>query len=352
MKNLIFVSSPLQALIVWLLLNSDSSLKRGEVVVFLEGEFSLPSIHGVKHVNIKNTRGHNYINIPYNLDVLFAQNHSICQLWISDLLWPMNNAAYSALLKTGKLHRVNFYDEGMVLYWMERMSVLRYVREILKFAILRCKTGLSFTRPSISPFYGNRNNGKVFALHPELLDCSNLAQSLRVDLDAINRFDTLIDSNITTHHLSQVDLNTPAALLLSQPYYRLTTHKKFRSLLFNCTNFLRSIGYDELYVKLHPSEDDIVFREFYDPLGYKKTFECVSSPVEAKLHALSKKTALVSFNSSALLNAKAFGYQGRVISYGLDWIADQYRFQSIMSKQKTLFYRAGIEIELDVNNAN
>lgn len=348
MVNLILISSPLQGLVVSLLLSSESSLKFGKVIIFLEGEGSFPSLPNVEVFYLQNTRGQGQKNICNNLDVVLKKIHSRCRLWVSDLLWPMNNATYSALLKFRMLHKVNFFDEGVVLYWMEKISVLRYFRENLKNAILEHRFGVDLTKVPMKPFYGNHRNGKVFALHPELLNYRRLISPIRVDKDVVIKFDSVIDADIPPSGLSQVAVNKPAALLLSQPHYRVTTDESFRRLVCRITNYLRAIGYDALYVKLHPSEGDNVFREYYGYLGYKKVFQGARAPIEAKLHAISPNTALVSFNSSALLNAKKFGYDGRTISYGLDWVADQYPLQRLtVMKQKSLFIQAGVEIVSD-----
>ena len=344
MENLVIISSPLQALTVWFLLNSEASFNQQKVTVYVEGDYYIPRISGVRFININDTRGRNYAAIKNNLELIMRNVHSSSKLWISDLLWPMNNAVYSALLAKGTLDKVMFFDEGIILYWMERLSALRFTRELVKFSFLKHKTKVSFSAPSIRPFYGNSHNGEVFAFHPELLTSDHKVRSIRIDFDMVSRFNKALDEGDSDPDFIQWGVRAPAVLLLNQPYYRVSSKDKFRSLVVNATNRIMSMGYSDLYVKLHPSENVSVFLEFYKPLGYKSVLEGARLPIEAKLHAMLPNTALVSFNSSALLNATAFGFRGEVISYGLDWIAGQYRLQrsTILKHQQSLFNRVGV----------
>ena len=349
MEHLIIISSPLQALVVWLLLNSVVPLKQGKVIVCIEGSYHLPHMPGMRIINISDTRNRDCATIKNNLELMMKSVQSSLRLWVSDLFWPMNNAVYSALLDKGSLDKVTFFDEGIVLYWMERLTALRFGRELLKFAILKQRSNMSFTTPSIRPFYGNRRNGEVYALHPELLNHDALIRPIRVDFDAIGQFNKALNGDDEVLDFTQWGEGGTVALLLNQPYYRISTREKFHSLVTNATSIIRSMGYSDLYVKLHPSDSSSVFSEFYQPLGYQNILESARIPIEATLHAMRPDTALVSFNSSVLLNASAFGFRGKVISYGLDWIADQYLLQrsTILKHQPDLFRRMGVITLLD-----
>lgn len=343
--DIFLISSPLQALVVWILLDTELSLKNKEVIVFLEGHYRLPPLPRVKFVYLENTRTISKNMLQHNLNSVLSHVNTSCNLWVSDLLWPMNNATYSALLYSKKLKLVNFFDEGMVLYWLEKMPYFRLLREHIKFDYFKNKYRALFTPPKARPFYDNRLNGNVFALQPDLLTYDEFIKPITINTACIRKFDEALDTGNSLETFLDNIAESPSALLLGQPYYNITSKNKFQSLLENTTNYLHSIQCKNLFVKLHPSEGDQVFAQFYEPLGYRKALQCSQTPIEAKLHAIPEKTILISHNSSALLNAKCFGFRGRVISYGLNWISGQYYFQRrSFSKQHSLFNRSGVEV--------
>jgi hypothetical protein len=209
--------------------------------------------------------------------------------------------------------------------------------------------GLRFTAPRLEPFYG-RGVGSVFAINPELLNANKWVRPVLVDMDVVQKFDEAFDYSNRVGGFSLAFGSSPAVLLLSQPHYRVTSEANFLRLLSNVTHYLRSRGYERLFVQLHPSEDSALFAKYYRPFDFQEAFQTARSPVEARLHAVPSNTALVSFNSSALLNARKFGFRGKVISYGLNWISDCYPFQrALLNKQRSLFVRSGVEIVLDTN---
>lgn len=72
-------------------------------------------------------------------------------LWVSDLFWPMNNFTYASLLKSNKISSINFFDEGMVLYWRKNVGLIRFLREILKSLALKIELG-SYSFVPTKPF--------------------------------------------------------------------------------------------------------------------------------------------------------------------------------------------------------
>ncbi len=348
MKSIILVSSPLQALVVWLMIQTDNSLIHGKVTIFFEGKYRMPNIEGIEYIFLEETRGNNFKAINNNLRKIIESMEKPANLWVSDILWPMNNAIYTLLNKQNKLLNVNFFDEGMVLYWLEKLSRVRLYREYLKFMLMQYRTGIKFTKPKIQPFYTNDKNGIVCALHSSLLNTNVKVCEILIDNELISQFDEGLDLMTSDPDMKIYNEDKVSALLLSQPYYRVTNHENFKRLLFNAKKYLKSDGCEDLYVKLHPSEGLDIYKEFYEPIGFKNIFSESKSPIEAKLHKLPINTTLISFNSSALLNSRVFGFKGKAISYGLDWIANQYKFQkSIKEKQEKLFLKCGVDVIMD-----
>ena len=130
------ISSPLQALACWLILKDDNFIKQSNIIVFTEGRYELPAILGVNQIQLENARK-NKKNIKSNLEVITSNIDLKCELWVSELLWPMNNAIYSNLIARNKIKTVNFLDEGTVMYFNLTHSDYKYIRELLKSFILK-----------------------------------------------------------------------------------------------------------------------------------------------------------------------------------------------------------------------
>ena len=339
MQEIILVSSPLQALVVGLLLKSELESNLNRTLVFCEGKYNCLGEGGVSFYELEDTRDLTKEKLDKNLQIIMSKIKGPSRLWVSDIFWPMNNAIYTQMKSAKRLTVVNFFDEGIVLYWLEQMRLVRFVREFIKFAILSVKMKRKFSIPNKAPFYGNDRNGEVLALHPMLVRAEKTVRPIRVDLDFIKAFDYFLDQNVFQDDFVMLNNARAPALVISQPHYRVTSEDNFRLLVRSLSDHLRANGYTELFVKLHPSENDDFFKYYYEPLGYKKVFQGSLSPLEAKLSGLlSKNIILVSCNSSVLLNARSFGFKGAVISYGLDWLAKVYPFDSgFLGKQSRLF---------------
>jgi hypothetical protein len=135
-----------------------------------------------------------------------------------------------------------------------------------------------------------------------------------------------------------------AALVLGQPYHRIN-QAGFKTLLAGLAQHLRQTGCSRVFVNLHPSEGMEVFESYYRDLGFEIGCPDMNAPVESIMQALPATSTLVSFNSSALLNARKFGFRGEVIAYGLDWVAAQYPFQPSLYKLNSgLLEYAGVAI--------
>ena len=286
-------------------------------------------------------------NIPGNLKLVMAQIGSHMTLWVSDILWPMNNAVYTAMWQGDKLEHVNFFDEGIVLYWQERLSLFSSIRERAKFVILALRLGVRFTTPAARPFYDNRKNGATYALHPELLSHTDNVIALDIDLARTVALVKKMEAERTGKEKSVINIAENAALVLSQPYYRVADADEFKHKIGGLARLLRERGHEQLFVKPHPSEGEDIFNRFYRDEGFEIAYGDLVSPVEGIVQHLRPSCTLASFNSSALLNARKFGFRGHILSYGLNWVAAQYPMQRNLQRlNHSLFLRGNLEVVL------
>jgi hypothetical protein len=344
--NAFFISSPLQLVVVDALLGARPELSRDDVVIFVENKQWADFFQNFECIVIENTRLEGRNLISQNLAVIEARLADRVTLWVSDILWPMNNAIYTRLRRGGQLEAINFFDEGMVLYWVERLTWLSWGREWIKFLLLRLKLGLRFTLPARAPFYGNKRNGKVYALHSDLLSRPEMAEPLAIDLKHVSYMKERLEEKSPADRPAG-DWAENAAVFLSQPYYRVTSEEKFAAVLSGMANYLRKQGHSQLYVKLHPSEGTEVFNRYYRDLGFEIVFAAMKGPVEIALQDLPASCTLVSFNSSALLNACKFGFPGQRLSYGLNWVAKQYPMRrNLLALNRAILEGAGVRIAL------
>tara|TARA_B100002019_G_scaffold126528_1_gene108985 strand:- start:11646 stop:12692 length:1047 start_codon:yes stop_codon:yes gene_type:complete len=345
MKNFVLISSPLQALVFWIIYNSHSNLNEIKFTIFIEDGYMLPSHPNLKIIYIHSTRGNKFDAIKKNIKLIDNESPNDITLWISDLLWPMNNACYSFLQNRRCLFKVNFFDEGMVMYWQEKLNLYRYLKEVLKFKVYEFKHSISFSNPKRMLFYDNHKNGDVYAIHPKLLKYKKRTHQIIIEDAYVNSFRHELAGYVDFQD-SIYNQDSKNVLFLSQPFYRVTDLKNFKNVIYKLITLLKKSGYEKLYVKMHPSESISDFNNLYKELGFEMAFDSSILPVEAYLSKLNSKSSLVSFNSSALLNAKEFGFKGDIISAGLDWVSSLYPAQKIsLMKQKELFISSGVTVK-------
>ena len=108
--------------------------------------------------------------------------------------------------------------------------------------------------------------------------------------------------------------------------------------------WLTSEGYNEFWLKPHPSESDDEINKYYNVFRFRTCFEDLGIPIESIAGKL-RDVDIASFNSSALLYMKKFGFTGRVISFGLDDIAGMYSFNKrYFDRQRGLFKAVGVDL--------
>ena len=313
------ISSPLQALACWLIINDDSFLKKSDIIVFTEGYYTLKDIPNVTQIKLKNTRK-NKKNIKDNIEIITSSINGKCELWVSELLWPMNNAAYSNLKANNRIESMNFFDEGVVMYFNITHSIYQYARELIKSFILKFYFK-NYTFPSRKMFSESEKNGKIAAFNPELIDNFKNIKKIYIKQNIINEF---AENFIKKNHKKEIDRinkSKEPVLILAQPFYRVMKSRKFEEILIKLKNYLNSRDVSDIFIKLHPSESLKDYKSHYNHLGFKLVFsDLQSTPAEVLLSKLNRNVKVASFGTSAFINARKFGFCGEMIIYGFEQI--------------------------------
>lgn len=318
-QMIFLISSPLQALACWLIIKDNSFLKKSNVIVFTEGYYTLPDAANVKKIELKNTRK-NKKNVKDNIEIISSSIHGKCELWVSELLWPMNNAAYSNLKANNRIKSLNFFDEGVVMYFNITHTTYQYARELLKSFILKFYFK-HYTFPSRKMFSESEKNGRVASFNPELIDNYKNIEKIYIKQNIINEF---AENFIKNNHKKEIEIinnSKEPVLILAQPFYRVMQSSKFEEILIKLKNYLNSRDVSDIFIKLHPSESLKDYKSHYHHLGFKLVFsDLQSTPAEILLSKLNRNVKVASFGSSAFINAKKFGFCGEMIVYGFDQI--------------------------------
>ena len=339
MHNIVLISSPLQALIIVQIIYQNKSifLGKNKTVIFCEDKYKMKLPSKIKIIYIPNNR--NYSNLKRSLSIVIDNINSKCNLWVSEILYPVNNAIYTHLKNNSFLNKINFFDEGMVTYYLQKISFMYMVREIVKIIYISFKYNVRLTIPNKNLFSGNDLNGSVYSICPELF-LEPIKNSQQVifninDLGAPSRFKNLFNG-LT---------NEKSLLFLSQPHHRITSEKEFYSLLNAMSKSIDSLGVTRRFIKLHPSESIEDFNKYYKRFNFI-LFDIGNHPTEIILNILPKNIILMSNNSSTLIFANKFGLNGEIYSFGLDWIDSQYLalWINIFKSQAPIFIKAGINL--------
>jgi len=319
------VHTSLQALVCYLYIKNRINIYSKRTLVFLEGEIKMPPINGVSFIKIINTRG-DKLAVKENIKLIQSYINFNCELWVSELIWQMNNALYSHLLSKDRLKSINFFDEGSIMYLNTEHSWKFFLRQLLKSVILK----LYYPKYSLikrKMYFTNKKNGLVLAINPNLIEGSNHnIIELEYDKDMVSKFLSIVEQK-DAQYLNDI-FKDRIILFLSQPYYRIISEKKFNEFLEQVSRVIDNDQSGNLYIKLHPSEKLDVYEKYYKKFGFKILDKCSSVPMEALLHLLTPDSVIVSSNSSLFFNARKFGFKGEIISVGLDLITKQVYYSS------------------------
>lgn len=318
-QMIFLISSPLQALACWLIIKDNSFLKKSNIIVFTEGYYTLPDTANVKRIEVKNTRK-NKKNIKDNIEIISSSIHGKCELWVSELLWPMNNAAYSNLKANNRIKSVNFFDEGVVMYFNTTHTTYQYARELLKSFILKFYFK-HYTFPSRKMFSESEKNGRVASFNPELIDNFKNIEKICIKQNIINEFAENFIKKNHKREIDRINKSKEPVLILAQPFYRVMQSSKFEEILIKLKNYLNSRDVSDIFIKLHPSESLKDYKSHYHHLGFKLVFsDLQSTPAEVLLSKLNRNVKVASLGTSAFINARKFGFCGEMIVYGFEQI--------------------------------
>ncbi|MDA9648905.1 alpha-2,8-polysialyltransferase family protein [Alphaproteobacteria bacterium] len=308
------ISSPLQALACWLIIKDNSFLKKSNIIVFTEGYYTLPNDSKFIQIELKNTRK-NKKNIKDNIEIITSKVHGKCELWVSELLWPMNNALYSNLKVNNRIESVNFFDEGVVMYFNITHTSYQYARELIKSFILKFYFK-NYTFPSKRMFSESEKNGRIAIFNPELIDGFKNVEKISIKQKIVNQFTQCFIQKNHVKEIDSINKSKEPVLILSQPYYRVMKSSKFDEIFMELKKYLNSRGFRDVFIKLHPSESLKDYQSHYHHLGFKLVFsELQSTPAEILLSKLNRNVKVLSFGTSAFINARKFGFYGEMILY-------------------------------------
>ena len=313
------ISSPLQALACWLIIKDDKFLKKSNIIVFTEGEYELPVIKGVSQIKLLNTRK-NKKNVKRNLEVIMSNIDVNCELWVSELLWPMNNVVYSNLLALNRIESVNFLDEGVVMYCNITHSTYAYAREFMKSFILKLYFK-HYTLPSRKMFSESKKNGRIVAFNPELIKNFENVEKINLNEMLIDKFSANFIKNHHKNDIDEINKSKKSVLILAQPFYRVMKLGQFDKILLELKKYLIGRDINNIFIKLHPSESLKDYEKYYRELGFKLVFsDLETTPAEIILSKLNKNTKVASFGTSSFINARKFGFFGEMIVYEFEKI--------------------------------
>lgn len=345
-QSIFLISSPLQALACWLIIKDINFQKKSNIVVFTEAYYTLPDNPNFKQIRLKDTRKSKR-NIKDNIGIISSNIYGNCELWVSELLWPMNNAVYSNLKAKNKIKSVNFFDEGVVMYFNISHIKYQYAREFLKSLILKFYFK-NYTYPSRKLFSESEKNGKILAFNPELINNFKNIEKISIKRNIINQF---AKNFIKKHHQKEIDIinnSKKPVLVLAQPYYRVMKTSKFDNILIGLKEFLNSSDVGDLFIKLHPSESLKDYTDYYHQLGFKLVFSDLQAvPVEIILSKLKEKVKVVSFGTSAFINARKFGFNGEMIVYEFEKLVSSivpFEAQKHITLLTDLYKKAGCKV--------
>ena len=255
-------------------------------------------------------------------DISFTSYRRI-DLLVSDLSWLMNNVLVARLSRLCSRHGIAFsasiLEEGSVLYSGSRLGLRRSLRSWAKYLFLRVNgfPALLITPRNVDYFHPLCQ--KIFCLHPQFL-----VPPSRVSME---RIDTQLLESVYDGQLVTLQLNSPSCLYLSQPLYKLVGVKRQLSVVRSFKRRLEQEGFSHFFYKPHHADLSSWCALLETECGFKALGFREMVPVEF-LAARCNADIILSHSTSALLNLRAYGYQGRVISYGLQELDGSFREQS------------------------
>lgn len=351
--HLFLVSSPLQLLTATILnLQYLQPLTNVTKVMFIEGEQYTEKdslklwdniVYGRPvrpHIDTLDT------NIKYNIQKISQLNlsdyHDVT-LYISDLYWTFNNVIYTYLLSSlsSERYKCSIYEEGLVMYVRESLSLRDRAKSwfyFLKFYFKKIPYTILTHRK-----HENRNEhiNTIYCLHPHLfniIERKNKCKPLNTSFAQ-----PYIESNYPIRDAETKLKKDSSLLFLFQPFTNIITKGTLHAIIKQMVLYFSGKGVSEFYLKAHHFTSSEWLVELQEKYPFKIWQDDINVPIEIYASTLAFEN-VVAINSSALLNLKAFGYKGNLISFGLDRI-EAVKKQTLISKKiRNIYQKSGIEV--------
>jgi hypothetical protein len=294
-------------------------------------------------------------NIRHNLQTILREvdfrRYGSVHLLVSDLFWLMNNVTVATLARECKARGVVFsfsiLDEGALLYTIGRLSWKRKFRCWGRSLYLAANGLQTVIVGQSNADYRHPLCRAVYCLHPQLI-------AVRANFPVLP---------IQPHHLADVygddlgrlDLPEGSCLYLSQPLYSRIGIAGQAELVSACREMLAGQGIRNFYYKAHHF-DRQDWLEVLESQGFHRISTSRSFPVEVWARACNAEVIFSHF-SSALLNLRLYGFEGRVAACGLGHVKAAFlelqaflEYRVALERLRTIEVLDPFEAQRDVNN--
>jgi hypothetical protein len=319
-------SSPLQLIHAHLIRHNYLAGQDSDCFLFYEGPVSKQLLvtkmwsSVTELITSKRAHGNAQRNIASNLKAIFAEVHwdrySSIELIISDLYWLMNNVAVAAISRMCRVSKKQFsfsiLDEGAVLYTGDRLGWKRSMRCLGRSAYLFLNGLDTVVVRNSNADYRHPACRTVYCLHPALLRVPSHVPKIPIDpgrLDEVYR-----------HGFGELRVEPRSALYLSQPVYQTLGIARQAELVRASRDVLRRQGIVNFYYKPHHFDSEEWRNTVQTEIGFSPIPNGHGLPVEVWAKSCNADVIFGHF-SSALLNMRAYGYQGRVVGCGLKQVS-------------------------------
>jgi len=319
-------SSPLQLIHAHLVRHNYLATQDSDCFLFHEGPVSKQLLVDEMWTSVtelitsKRAHGNTQRNITSNLEAIFAEVHwdrySSIELIISDLYWLMNNVAVAAISgmcrKSKKQFSFSILDEGAVLYTGDRLGWKRSIRCLGRSAYLFLNGLDTVVVTNSNADYRHPACRTVYCLHPSLLRVPNHVPIVPIDPERLDE--------VYKHGFGELRVAPRSALYLSQPVYQTLGISQHAELVRASRDMLRRQGIVNFYYKPHHFDSDEWRHTVQTEIGFSPIPNGHGLPVEIWAKSCNAEVIFGHF-SSALLNMRAYGYQGRVVACGLKQVS-------------------------------
>jgi hypothetical protein len=319
-------SSPLQLIHAHLVRHNHFVAQDSDCFLFYEGPVSKQLLVDKMWTSVtglttsKRTHGNAQRNIVSNLKTIFAEVHwdrySSIELIISDLYWLMNNVAVAAISRMCRVSKKQFsfsiLDEGTVLYTGDRLGWKRSVRCLWRSAYLFLNGFDTVVVRNSNADYRHPACRTVYCLHPALLRVPDHVPKVPIDPERLDE--------VYKHGFGELRVEPRSALYLSQPVYQTLGIAGQADLVRASRDMLTRQGIVNFYFKPHHFDSEEWRNTVQMEIGFSPIPNGHGLPVEVWAKSCNAEVIFGHF-SSALLNMRAYGYQGRVVACGLKQVS-------------------------------